>query len=120
MNREKLRETIIVHDDGEQKLYFTEWVKYREDTPPEMKVFFDKAGAKIGDSLPMYCDDPDKALRFADPEMAMQVMKKQQDMYPSWKDQLYSIPWVSRHGKTAEDRLLNAMFMDRPELREAE
>lgn len=115
-NMELIRERIIVHDDGERKLYFCEWVKNREGIPLELKEMFEKIGAKEEDSIPIFSNDPDEALLFTDPGMAMQVMRKQQEMYPEWREQLYSIPWVSRKGETAEERLLNAMYMESPEI----
>lgn len=111
-----MQNVIIVYDDGEnEKLYFTKWVKYRKDTPEKLKELFEKTGTKEGESVPFFCNDPDEALCFVDSGMAMQVMRKIQEMYPEWKEKLYSILHKYRHGATAEERMLNAMFREAPE-----
>ena len=111
-----MKNVIIVYNDGENgNLYFNQWIKYRDDMPQELKKLFEKTGTKEGESVPMFSSDPDEALCFSDGGMAMQIMKKLKEMYPEWDGDLYSIPHKYRNAKTAEERLLAAIFREGPE-----
>lgn len=82
---------IFLEPDGENEkgMWFSEWLKYREDLPDTLKEACEKMGMKEGTSAPMFVDECGQCMIFKHKGMAEKQVEKIIEQYPDWKDKLH-------------------------------
>lgn len=98
---------IALDDDEKGRMYFSHWIKMKEDTPPDMKTIMRHNGMKIGDSMPVFSDDSDDGMLFKHKEMAEKTIEKIEKDYDEFKGHMHAFP-VFQPGSAK--RLLEAIF----------
>ncbi len=78
------------NDRGSVPMWFSEWIKYRDDLPAGMKEWLDTAHVRPGESAPIFTDASGhlECMRFAYKDMAEHVAERIAGMYPEFKDRL--------------------------------
>lgn len=81
---------FLAPENGEESMWFSEWIKYRDDMPEgEVKEACKNAGLKPGQSMPMFADAVGVCLTFADKGMAEKTAERIADVFPEFKGRLH-------------------------------
>ena len=75
--------------DDRDGMWFSGWIKYRDDLPEGMKEWLSKADVKQGESVPIFSTIPTKLMRFKYKGMAEKTAEKIEKMYPEFAGKLH-------------------------------
>ena len=70
-------------------MWFSGWIKYRDDLPEGMKEWLSKADVKPGESVPIFSTISIKLMRFKYKGMAEKTAEKIADKYPEFAGKLH-------------------------------
>ena len=79
-------------DENDAGSWFSEWIRYRDDLPDGMKEWLDQAGAKPGESVPMFTGggaEQRDGMAFRYKAMAEYTKAKIEKLYPDLTGKLH-------------------------------
>ena len=80
-------------EDCAEKLWFAEWIKYRDDLPAGVKEWLNEAHVEPGESVPVFGPAGKGSMVFMYKGMAEKTAEKIADKYPEFEGRLHVMPF---------------------------